>query len=595
MTARPRAPHDSNGVRASATGVGTAAGMDDDTTARENTRAKMNNYERLASLRRPVAIVALLLFAALWFGNLDYRKLVRPDEGRYAEIARDMAATGDWITPRLNGIKYFEKPPLQYWATAAAFRTFGEHEWTVRLWPALTGFLGVLLVGVVGASVFGPAAGLYSTVVLAGSAGYMLMAHMATLDMGFTLFMTLAMAGFVMGLSPATNERRRATWLYTAWLGMALAVLSKGLAGIVLPLLVVALYALVHRDFGIVRQIRPMTGSLLFLAVASPWFIAVSLANPEFPSFFFIHEHFARFLTQVHRRDAPWWYFLPMLVIGILPWLMALPHAIAAGARRDARSTFHAGRFLVIWAVAIFLFFSASHSKLPSYILPIFPALALLIAAQLARSASIALRWTATLNAVIGLSLLLAAPAVVKLARNAEDALLFEAYVPWLRGAGAMVVAGAALAWLWAARRRTAAIIAMGVAALLAEQAISMGHNALAPRSSSHALAQKIRPHFRADTPFYSVGTYDPTLPFYLKRTPMLVAFDGEMAYGLEQEPQLWIHDLDAFKPVWNNENYAVAVMPPQVYAYLLRQGLRMKEIARDNRLVAAVTDGGAR
>lgn len=119
----------------------------------------MGNMSPAASpLKRTTVLLLLAVFALLWFGNLDYRKLVRPDEGRYAELPRQMAVTGDWLTPRLNGIKYFEKPPLQYWATAAAYRMFGEHEWTVRLWPALTGFVAVILTGIATAALFGATA-----------------------------------------------------------------------------------------------------------------------------------------------------------------------------------------------------------------------------------------------------------------------------------------------------------------------------------------------------------------------------------------------------------------------------------------------------
>lgn len=541
-------------------------------------------------LTRRAALLVLIVFAVLWFGNLDYRKLVRPDEGRYSEIPREMAVTGDWLTPRLNGIKYFEKPPLQYWATAAAYDAFGEHEWTVRLWPAITGFAGVLLVCLIGTAVFGPTAGLYSGVVAATSMGYMFVAHIATLDMGFTLFMTLAMAGMLLGLSETTPPGHRTRWIYAAWIGMALAVLSKGLAGIVLPLFVAGLYVLLHRDFTVIKRLRPVSGSLLFLAIAAPWFIAVSVANPEFPSFFFIHEHFARFLTKVHKRAAPWWYFIPILVLGILPWLLAMLQSFAAVWRRNAARRFHEARFLALWAVAIFLFFSASSSKLPSYILPIFPALALLTGMHLATAQSAKLRWDIGLYFVVGLALTILAPQAQRFAPGGEDLALFAAYVPWLRGAGAIIMLGAAGAWLLSPRQRTTAVLAIGFSALVAEQALMMGHEELAPRTSFHAMAQEVRPYLRPDVPFYSVGTYEQTLPFYLKRTVTLVAFADEMAYGLQQEPQLWLPDIPSFEHAWRKEPYALAIMPPRLYEQLAAGGLPMREVARNRRHVVATT-----
>src|SRR5215510_8185026 len=146
-------------------------------------------------LTRRGAVALLVAFALVWFCNLDYRRLLHPDEGRYAEIPREMVASGDWVTPRLNGIKYFEKPALQYWVTAAAYEAFGVREWVARLWPALAGFLGVMFAGYVGARLRGPALGLASAAVLAGSIGYALEAHILTLDAGLTLWMTIGLGG----------------------------------------------------------------------------------------------------------------------------------------------------------------------------------------------------------------------------------------------------------------------------------------------------------------------------------------------------------------------------------------------------------------
>ncbi|HWI12994.1 MAG TPA: glycosyltransferase family 39 protein [Burkholderiales bacterium] len=542
---------------------------------------------------RCAALLVLLLFAALWFGNLDYRKLVRPDEGRYSEIPREMAATGDWLTPRLNGIKYFEKPPLQYWATAVAYKAFGEHEWTVRAWPALTGFACVLVIWIMGAALFGRAAGAYAAVVLASAMGYMFVAHIATLDMGFSAFMALTMGGLLLGMSERTPERHRTRWIYAAWAGMALAVLSKGLAGIVLPLLVLGLHVVIERDFGIIKRVRPISGGLLFLAIVAPWFVAVSIANPEFPSFFFIHEHFARFLTKVHRRTAPWWYFVPILALGILPWLLTALQAFTTAWRRNPAQPFRETRFLALWAAAIFIFFSASSSKLPSYILPIFPAVALLAGARLATVANARLRWDIALYFAAGLALMIFAPQVERFAPDGEDIQLFAAYVPWLRSAGAIIVTGGACAWLLSERRRTAAVLAIGFSALMAEQTLMMGHEELAPRSSFHDMAVEVRPYLRPGAPFYSVGTYEQTLPFYLKRTVTLVAFADEMAYGLQQEPQLWLPDIAAFERAWRLQGYALAIMPPQLYEQLAAGGLPMREIVRNRRHVVAVTIAG--
>ena len=180
-------------------------------------------------------LIALLAFAAVWFSNLEYRKLVNPDEGRYAEIPREMVASGDWITPRLNDIKYFEKPALQYWATAAAYTVFGEHQWTARLWSALTGLLGVLMVFFTGRRLFGAQAGLYAALVLGSSLLWVLIGHVNTLDMGVSFFLSAAVCAFLLAQHDAAEARARTPWMLAAWAALALALLSKGLIGLVLP------------------------------------------------------------------------------------------------------------------------------------------------------------------------------------------------------------------------------------------------------------------------------------------------------------------------------------------------------------------------
>jgi 4-amino-4-deoxy-L-arabinose transferase-like glycosyltransferase len=277
---------------------------------------------------RNALILLAVLFITVWFCNLDYRKLIRPDEGRYAEIAREMAVTGDWITPRLNGIKYFEKPPLQYWATAAAYRMFGEHEWTARLWPAITGFLGILLVLFAGRSLFGTATGFYASLILASSVGYVASAHFNALDMGLAFFVTATLLAYLLAQRPEATPLANRLWTLAAWAAAALAVLSKGLVGIVIPAAVLAIYVVLQRDFARLRGLHWGMGVTVFLLIAAPWFVLVQLANPEFARFFFVHEHFERFLTAVHRRVEPWWFFFPILAIGLLPWLTLLPQAV---------------------------------------------------------------------------------------------------------------------------------------------------------------------------------------------------------------------------------------------------------------------------
>ena len=294
------------------------------------------------------ALLLLLAFTAVWFSNLEYRKLVNPDEGRYAEIPREMVASGDWTTPRLNDIKYFEKPALQYWATAAAFTLFGEHQWTARLWSALTGFLGVLMVFFTGRRLFGAQAGWYAALVLGSSLLWVLIAHVNTLDMGVSFFLAAAVCAFLLAQHDAAAARARERWMLAAWAALALAVLSKGLIGLVLPGAALTLYVLIERDWRLIGRLHLFTGIILLLAITLPWFVAVSRANPEFFHFFFIHEHFERFLTKAHGRYQPPYYFIPVLLAGMLPWTISLLDALWRAWKRAPAQRFQAQRFLLV-------------------------------------------------------------------------------------------------------------------------------------------------------------------------------------------------------------------------------------------------------
>jgi len=437
--------------------------------------------------------ILLVAFAAAWFCNLGYRHLAKADEGRYAEISREMVASGDWLTPRLNGFKYFQKPALQYWATAAAFSVFGQTEWAARLWPGLTGFFGVLLVFWFGNRLLGPPAGLYGAAVVASSAIYVSIGHMLTLDMGLTLFMSASVFSIALAQRDQAREAERRRWMLLAWAAAALAVLSKGLIGIVLPAGAVALYVLVERDWKILARLHTASGALLFAVIAAPWFVAVSIVNPEFFRFFFIHEHFERFLTQVHRRDEPVWYFIPVLLAGVLPWILSLFPALWRAWKRSPDVAFQPKRFLLLWCALVFVFFSASGSKLASYILPIFPALALLIGSTIASSGPRFALAQATVAGLLAVALATVASQVSRFATDRLPAELLAGYVPWLLAAAVALLAAAGVsAWLALRARPRAAVLALAFGGLVSVQTATSGYE---------ELSRLFRVSYRAENP----------------------------------------------------------------------------------------------
>ena len=541
-----------------------------------------------AAWRRRAAAIVLLLFCVVWFCNLDYRSLVRPDEGRYAEIAREMAATGNWVTPRLNGIKYFEKPPLQYWITAAAYKAFGESEWTARLWSATAGIFGVFAVAFAGMRLFGRRAGWHAGLVLASSALYAVIGHMNTLDMGVTFCLTLALCAFLLAQRGSQRSREGRLWMWLAWAAMGLAFLSKGLIGLAMPAAAMTVYALVQRDVSFLKRLDPLPGIAIMLAIALPWIVAVSIANPEFLRFFFVHEHFERFLTQAHNRTAPWWYFVPVLIVGMLPWTPMLVQAMASAWQRDAaHAPFRARRFLLIYAGVIFLFFSASQSKLASYILPIVPALALLVGDWLAQIRGRKLAWLILPVVILASCGAIASKFVLVFAGAKVPEVLYLEFGKWILAGSLALLAAAILAIALALRERIdGAVVALGAGGLLLVQMVMTGHDALAPSHSTAQLARMITPLLAADTPFYSVRTYEHTLPFYLKRTVTLVDYGDELAFGLQQEPHLQIPTMQEFEARWRTDREAFAIMGPDVYRELAARQLPMRLVCADARRV---------
>ena len=526
----------------------------------------------------------LIAIALIWFVNLEYRTLIKPDEGRYAEIPREMTVSGDWLTPRLNDIKYFEKPPLQYWATATAYTLFGEHQWTSRLWAGLTGFAGILLVWFAGLRLFGREAAGYAALLLSSSLLYVLMGHINTLDMGVTFFLTLGLVGLLLGQAQANIVKRR-NRMVLAWAGLALAVLSKGLMGLVLPGAALFIYCIVQRDFSVLKRMHWLPGLAVFLLIAAPWFVLVMKANPEFFERFFIYEHYTRFTTKELGRYQPWYYFIPILLVGILPWTVLMFDTLLR-TFRDSKlpdGIFNTQRFLLIWVVFIYVFFSVSGSKLPSYLLPMFPALALLMGKRIAALRERMLFWQIVPIIPVVLSLLWLAVNVDKLANAPSKVELYPHYSAWLIAAALVSLAGllAGMLLLWR-EKKSVAVVVLAVSTLLAAQIGLSGYETVARGRSAKHIAEAIRSEVKAGVPFYSVLTYEQTLPFYLKRTFTLVQFQDEMAFGIKQEPQRWIPTVEEFAKVWAAQREALAIMPVYAYPQLQKQELAMKIIFED-------------
>jgi 4-amino-4-deoxy-L-arabinose transferase-like glycosyltransferase len=550
---------------------------------------------------KKIVLAFAVIFCLVWFYMLGARALVPTDEGRYAEMGREMAATGDWITTRLNGIKYFEKPPLQAWMNALTFKVFGLGEWQARLWTGLTGLLGIALVAHAGRRVFGARVGLMAGVVLGTSFLWSALGHVNTLDMGLAAMMTLALCGLLVAQRDEATVRERRRWMLLCWAGMALAVMSKGLIGVVLPGAVLVLYTLASRDWAIWRRLHFASGLLVFFAITVPWFLLISIRNPEFAHFFFIHEHLQRFTSNVHKREGAWYYFFPVLIVGMLPWLAVLPQSlwhgagIANPARERIPAKFQPKKLLLIWSAFIFFFFSISGSKLPSYILPIIPALALLIAIYLEHASHKALIAAAGLVAACsaaGLAFVWKIPSMPKVAYEVP---FYESYVPWAAAGALVPLIGSIVSIGLARRHRDWAFLVFAMSGFLSSQLLMRGHDALGRYSGGFVYVRAIEAELKPDTPIYSVARYEQVLPFYLRRTFTLVQNTDEMAFGLEQEPHLWIPRLDDFIAKWRSDHAAgkksIAILRPEMYQDMRQAGVPMRVIVEDPRRVVVTNE----
>lgn len=530
------------------------------------------------------------IFALIWFVALGTRSLIHPDEGRYAALALGMARSGDWVTPRLNGVLYFEKPAFQYWMGALSFQAFGVSEFSARLWPGIAGFLTVLANAFTAARLWGREAGVRALAITASMTWIIGNSHLLTLDAGLTLFLTLTLCAYLLaqGVDPNTPAQRR--WMGLAWAAMAGAVLSKGLVGIAIPGCALLLATLWSRDFGVWRRLHWGTGGLLFLAIGAPWFVLVSWRNPGFAEFFFIHEHFARYLTNVHRREAQWWSYLPLLLAGMLPWTSGLPWVFRRTANGAGRAANDARKTLLAWAGFVLVFFSASGSKLPSYILPMFPALALLLALQLRGVPTIVLRRHLLVPVLVWVTAGLVSTQIDRFVSPATSPEVLAVLTRALRAGAVVFLVGALVAWVFLRQHQiSVAVVCVAFAHFAALTLVIQAHNAYGQQKSADALATQLLPLIDKDTPVYAVRSYDQTLPFYLQRNVTLVEYVDEFAFGQRHEPDKSLATLEEFIGRWQALPRGAAYMTRDTWRELQQRDVPMRIVFEDARRLVAI------
>jgi 4-amino-4-deoxy-L-arabinose transferase-like glycosyltransferase len=492
----------------------------------------------------------------LFFFHLGTYGLWEPDEARYSEIAREMLASHNFIVPHLNYVPYIEKPPLLYWLTTLSMSLMGVNEFAARFVNAFAALFGVMATSFFAAKTFDARRAILAGSVLTTSAIYALMAQVLTTDMLLTAIMTAAMFAFFL------HWRDGGRWGWLFYVAMGFAALTKGPVGVAIPIFVATIFLWREGDLrGVMRKFHALPGLLVTAAIAAPWFIAITIREPGFFDFYFIGEHFRRFFDASYSHDQPIYYYVPILIGGLVPWTFALPfipwrHLAPNPARR----------FCIIASVTIFAVFSLSNAKLVPYILPAIPPLAIVIADGLLtlidRRGTAAPRRLAAIGPLLGI----AGAIAIVVAMHAPE--FREPYPMMVRPAieisGAILVAGGlgcfVAFWMRRGVLGLAVVVLTGTAVLTA---ISYGRLMAEPLRSYARLAREIE-RLEPDARLVCYPRYVQSLPFYCRRRVILVGGKTELTFGSEHDPDaanyFFIRRADMLK-LWNDPRPTVFVI----------------------------------
>jgi 4-amino-4-deoxy-L-arabinose transferase-like glycosyltransferase len=489
--------------------------------------------------------VYAILAALLYLPALGQPALWEPDEGRYAEIAREMVVSGDYVTPRDNFELYFEKPPLVYWAEAAAIKIFGVNEFAVRLPATLFSIGQVVITAALAEAMLGTNAGFLAALALALSPLFFSLARFATLDPALAFFLTAALAAFY----AASRERSFALpsarrWMLTSSAMLALGTLAKGPVALLLGGAIVFIWLASERRLAEIRRMPLVVCALIYSAIVAPWFVLMELRNPGFLNFFFIHEHLQRYVSSNEHGWGPW-FFIPIVIGGTWPWIFVAPLGWSSMHRRDgsesqgtsseqsssADQRRSAASFLAIWFTVIFVFFSIPRSKLGTYILPALPPLAIFAGYGLSQLSSIAanlrrrlLAGFAIANMIFALAALIFFGIVLRKVNPAFalDGLLVS-----------FIIAGGGVL-MYAFGRNSSrvpyAIAAIALAMLAMIPLTSRAREHASSISTYRNLAHIVQPTLARDCILGSYRHYIQSLPFYTGRRETRVLYWGELS-----------------------------------------------------------------
>lgn len=518
----------------------------------------MQNTIKFFTDERNLKYFIFIAFVILYFCNIGGYGLMNPDEGRYAEIPREMLESGDFLTPRLNHVLYFEKPPLYYWFTAASFAVFGQNEFGARFTSVIMGLMSIFLTWFVARKFEDENTANLSTVILGTSGLFFALSRVNIIDMTLSALLTLALFSFYIFYKE--NKKR---WLYIFYIALALATLSKGLIGIVLPGGVIFFFMLFTRDWSILKRLFLTPAILVFFLVCVPPFYLMCKKNPDFFYFFFIQEHFLRYATKMHDRYEPFWFFIPVIIGGLFPWTLGLFVNV-----KNYLSKQQINLYLILWVVIITLFFSASSSKLIPYILPVFSPLAILIAKNIlalkdyAKITKIWLWVFTVLTVILCMSAILIFNGFISLKRI-NEALVYKTTVTLI-----CTLCFVFCISFWVYRKQAKKMLIVHILFAFCFLAASLQFfPALATQRSTKTLSNMLKPRLQPQDIVLHFNTYKQDMPFYTKHRIAIYNRVGELAFGRSkaEDADNWFIEpgnIEAFlnKPLQENQKLYIVV-----------------------------------
>jgi 4-amino-4-deoxy-L-arabinose transferase-like glycosyltransferase len=535
------------------------------------------------------------LFYAIWIGS---HALVTPDEGRYSEVAREMVVSGDYITPRLNGVAFLDKPVLYYWLQASAIKLFGLAEWSLRFWPALIGILGCLMTYITGRILFDRRTGILSAIILATSPMYYGGSHYANLDLEVASLISNSLLCFIAAMQAAT-PRLKKYLLIAAYVFAGLAALTKGLIGIVFPMMIIGSWILLLNRWNTVLRMRLLMGMLIFFAITVPWYVLVQKANPEFLHFFFVTQQVSRFLTtQDFNSKAVVWFYVPVVLAGLFPWSLFLIQSLCQKIKLVWQNRQHhaAESYLLLWFFIVLVFFSIPRSKTVGYILPIFPVSALLIGSYLSQV------WH-NAKAVRALSLVFAVfCGLVGAALFASPAFnLIEipvVFLPYLRAIGLIIMLSGVVGFGLSRQKSVAPLFVCSMVSVILVLLTFVASTPFINDKSVKPIAVILKPQLQPNDEVMTFYKYYQDLPIYLERRITIVAdwhaadiphkdnWLREMWYGMVfQDTKDWLIEEPAFWDRWNSGKKVFVITDDDNYNKLSKK-TRVYKIQQENNMV---------